>query len=124
MGRASERLDHYELEPDLVVGLARTFIPRFDRYPLQLRDGSYVTVDEPLTMAMVEAHIRGTRTIGAYALDAQSMAKWICFDADGALEWYGLCALHARLANQSIPSYLETSRRGGHLWLFLEPLPG
>lgn len=124
MGHGVERPAHHELEPDSVAGFARTFIPRFDRYPLQLRNGSYVTMDKPLTMAMIEAHIRGTRTIGAYALDAQSMAKWICFDADGALEWYGLCALHAHLADQNLPSYLETSRRGGHLWLFLEPLPG
>ena len=29
------------------------------------------------------------------------------------------------LLNQGIPSYLETSRRGGHLWLFFqEPIPG
>ena len=124
MGRAVERPAYHELEPDIVAGFVRTFINRSDRYPLQLHDGSYVTVEEPLTMAMVEAHIRGTRTIGAYALDAQSMAKWLCFDADGALEWYGLCALHACLADQNMPSYLETSRRGGHLWLFLEPLPG
>ncbi len=124
MGRGGERPAHYELEPDLVAGFARTFISRVDCYPLQRRDGRYVTVDEPLTLAMVEAHLRGTRTIGAYALDARSMAKWICFDADGALEWYGLCALHAHLAEQKLPSYLETSRRGGHLWLFLEPLPG
>jgi hypothetical protein len=98
MGCASERPNHIELEPDLVAGFARTFIPRFDRYPLQLSSGSYVTVEEPLSMPMIEAHIRGRRTIGAYALDAQSMAKWICFDADDGLSWYGLRELHVHLA--------------------------
>jgi hypothetical protein len=97
MGRGCERLPQVELDPELVVGFARTFISRFDRYPLQLPVGSYVTVEEPLTIPMIEAHIRGTRTIDAYALDAQSMAKWICFDADEALSWYGLRALHTHL---------------------------
>jgi hypothetical protein len=124
MGYARERLFRSELEPDLVAGFGRTFINRFDRYPLQLPNGKYVTVDEPLTMPMIEAHIRGTRTIGAYALDAQSTAKWICFDADDGLSWYGLRALHTFLADKQMPSYLETSRRGGHLWLFLEPMSG
>lgn len=36
-----------------------------------------------------------------------------------------LHALHDRLWNDSITAYLEPSRRGGHLWLFLaEPLSG
>jgi hypothetical protein len=124
MGYGHEKPFHIELEPELVAGFARAFIPRFDRYPLQLPDGSYVTVEEPLTMPMIEAHITGTRTIGAYALDTQNTAKWICFDADDGLSWYGLRALHTYLADNHIPSYLETSRRGGHLWLFLEPMSG
>jgi len=84
MGRAVERPAHYEFEPNIVAGFACMFTPRFDRYPLQLRDGSYVTVDEPLIMAIIEAHLGGSRTLGAYASGAQRMAKWICLDADGS----------------------------------------
>jgi hypothetical protein len=75
-------------------------------------------------MKGVEAHIRGQVTIGAYALDRKSQARWICYDADEVGEWEKLCGLAYDLTEERIPSYLEKSRRGGHLWLFTNPLPG
>ena len=40
-------------------------------------------------------------------------------DADDAQSWERLGYLARVLADEDAPSYLERSRRGGHLWLFL-----
>jgi hypothetical protein len=37
-----------DLEHDLVVAYADTFISRLDRYPLQLKDGSYTQINREL----------------------------------------------------------------------------
>lgn len=116
----------YEIDREAIAAYAATFIPRFDCYPLQKKDGSsYVAVHEPMTLDMVASHFYGKRTIGAYALDTQNQAKWVCLDADDETDWQGLTSLARNLSHHTIPSYLEPSRRGGHLWLFFEsPIPG
>src|SRR5688572_22022330 len=114
----------YEVDPDLVSAYAATFIPRHDFYPLQLRDGRYASIKATLHPDLIAAHLRGFITIGAYALDADNRAKWLCFDADTQEQWQQLIELSANLHNQHVPSYLELSRRGGHLWLFFSPLSG
>jgi hypothetical protein len=63
-------------------------------------------------------------TLGAYALDRSSQAKWICFDADDRREWRGLMGIARSLGREGITAYLEPSRRGGHLWLFTPVIPG
>lgn len=114
-----------EVDRDVLVRYADTFIPRWDRYPLQLPDGKYVAIKKPFTLDLVEKHIRGEVTIGAYALDRSSRAKWLCLDADDDTEWDGLLDMARQLHDQDLSPYLEPSRRGGHLWLFLDrPIPG
>lgn len=108
-----------ELNHEIIGYYIRTFISRYDRYPLQRNNGKYVAIDRLLLPNVVEKHLLGKHTIGAYVLDSQSRAKWICLDADDDQEWLGLKTLAADLCEDHIPSYLETSRRGGHLWLFL-----
>jgi hypothetical protein len=104
---------------------ARRFVNRADWYALQQRDGSYVAVNRPLTLGLIQRHLAGELTLGVYALDAQSRALWVCFDADDRDGWAAVRGLHERLRTQAVPSYLEQSRRGGHLWLFFaEPLAG
>ncbi len=106
---------------------AQTFINRWDRYPKQLGDGKYVSVQsQPLTFSLIEQHLLGSVTLGAYALDTQSRARWICLDADDAADWKGLIKLSRTLerSRDQIPSYLDQSRRGGHLWFFTDPIPG
>jgi hypothetical protein len=72
----------------------------------------------------VTAHLQGKVTLGAYALDAESVAHWLVMDADDDPGWQGLMALTRELAEQGMTGYLERSRRGGHLWLFTPPLSG
>lgn len=114
-----------ELHPELVAAYAHTFISRFDRYPRQNLDGSYIAIPSPLPITTIEAHLRGQFTIGAYALDEHSHAKWLCLDADEPHEWDVLRTLADDLNKQRVIAYLESSSRGGHLWFFFgKPLPG
>lgn len=113
------------IDPETLRAFTHSFITRFDRYSEQQADGSYRAVRQPLTPAIVEAHLRGSRTLGVYALDTSSHARWICFDADSEAEWDGLLALAEDCRKQGAPVYLELSRRGGHLWMFFaSPLSG
>jgi hypothetical protein len=36
---------------------------------MQLPHGAYTAIKQPLTLALIAAHIRGALTLGAYALD-------------------------------------------------------
>lgn len=114
----------YELDRNIVAAYAATFIPRFDAYPIQLLNGRYISIKKQLNIEVVSAHLIGSITIGAYALDSESKARWLCFDADTEDQWQGLLALALTLEQQKVAPYRERSRRGGHLWLFFSALPG
>jgi hypothetical protein len=119
-----ERSQSTELDREVVAAYATTFIPRYDMYPLQLSDGRYVSVKKRLHLDLVTAHLKGLITIGAYALDEESHARWICFDADDEDGWMRLLGMAACLEREHITPYIEPSRRGGRLWLFTEPVDG
>jgi hypothetical protein len=120
-----ERPQQQELDPELLKGFADTFLPTFDYFPQQTSDGSYRAVYSPFSLDVVEQHLRGSVTIGAYALNQENKAKWLCFDADSDEQWGELLRLQTKLETDSVPAYLEQSRRGGHLWLFFaEALSG
>ena len=117
-------LPRTELER-LAEGLANTFIQRRDLYARQMDDGRYVCVPRPLKPGHLLAHLRGELTLGVYVLDAQSRARFVAYDADDDQRMGQLTAMAASLADQGVPGYLERSRRGGHLWLFLpQAVPG
>ncbi len=113
-----------ELDPAILEAYAKVLIPRLDRYPIQKPEGDYGAVKSPLTLHQIEQHIRGIVTIGAYALDPDDIAHWICFDADDDTHFLQIRELAGQLSKASIPAYIEPSRRGGHVWLFTPPLPG
>ncbi len=109
----------------LVAVLGTQFVQRRDVYARQLADGRYVSVKKPLKNSHLFAHLRGDITLGAYVLSEQSRSHFLVFDADDAPDWRRLKALAAVLDEQGTVSYLEPSRRGGHLWLFFDtPLTG
>jgi hypothetical protein len=119
-----ERPNRGELDPQTVASYAQTFISRRDRYAIQLDNGAYVSVSKELTENLIAAHLKGYLTLGAYALNPNGWAKWICFDADDEKRWLGLQRLAKTLQADSIVPYLEPSRRGGHMWLFTPSIPG
>ena len=119
-----EQEPYHEFDPNLIAAYSATFLPRTDVYPLQLEDGRYISVKRTLYPDLVVAHLKGLITIGAYALDIEHRAKWLCFDADTQEDWERFVGFSTALGAGDVPSYLEPSRRGGHLWLFFPPLPG
>ncbi|GAF81305.1 unnamed protein product [marine sediment metagenome] len=99
--------------------LAQRFAQRWDLYAHQLEDGRYVCVHEQLNVGHLLAHLRGEITLGTYLLDQGSRARFLVLDADDEQGWQRLGHLVGVLADEHVPAYLERSRRGGHLWLFL-----
>jgi len=109
----------------LAAMLAGTFVQRRDLYARQLGDGRYLCVRKPLTDSLLISHLKGSLTLGAYVLDTDSRARFAVIDADDDLQVARLADMSRSLAKEELPAYLETSRRGGHLWMFLEQsLPG
>jgi hypothetical protein len=110
-------LPRTELFP-LVRDLAKVFVMRTDVYPRQMDDGSYVCIRKPLKEWHLVSHLEGRITLGAYVLNRDSQARFVVFDADDKPEYARLVGMTKRLAKEGVPSYLEASRRGWHLWLF------
>jgi hypothetical protein len=110
-------LPQTELEP-YAAGLAKTFISRWDIHARQTNDGGYICVHKPLHISHIVAHLKGEITLGAYLLDQSNRARYIVLDADTDDQMKRLAVASVSLAERGIFSYLEASRRGGHLWLF------
>src|SRR5215467_10807970 len=103
---------------------ARTFIGRRDDYAVQQADGRYLRVGRALTYSALRRHLAGVETIGTYVIDEQGTCRFAVFDCDLAGEegLRQLAGVQARLRAVGIPSHLEESRRGGHLWVLLDRL--
>jgi hypothetical protein len=122
--RKEKEISSAELET-LADGLGQTFIQRWDMYPRQMDNGSYICIKKPLTQNHLLLHLRGKITLGVYLLDQKSQSRFIVVDADDEEQYVQMVEMANILADQDIPSYLERSRRGGHLWFFFEePIPG
>lgn len=109
----------------LASSLADNFVQRRDCYARQFDDGSYVCIHKPLHQGLLISHLNGELTLGAYVLDQHNRARFAVLDADDDEQWQKLIRMSKVLSGDGIPSYLESSRRGGHLWLFFDrPIPG
>ena len=86
-------------------------------YATQLAEGHYISVKRNLTLNHVQAHLRGELTLGVYLLGTHGEAKFTVIDADDDNGFGKLVRAQEALR---FPSYLERSRRGGHLWFFFE----
>lgn len=126
MKNNSQYLSDLEQEKQqLIKDFSKQFIQRSDLYARQLDNGSYVCVREPFSDNLMYQHLRGKITLGTYLLSADNTARFTVLDADSEQEFDRLKAVAADLKKQNIPSYLEASRRGGHLWLFFgHPISG
>lgn len=105
--------------------LAQRFIQRRDLFAKQVADGRYLSLKETLHDRHLVAHLKGEITLGAYILDEESRACYTVLDADDDASLHCLFTLADTLRERGIPSYMESSRRGGHLWFFHEEaVPG
>lgn len=105
--------------------LAERFIQRWDVHALQLADGRYINVKKPLNIRLVSKHLKGEITLATYLLDEKDLAKETVIDADDDVQYHQLFKMAHALREENIPSYMESSRRGGHLHFFHEtPVTG
>ncbi len=74
-----------------------------------------------LAPTTIRRHLEGEVTIGLYAINPSTQrSKWLAIDADydGAME--DLLKLQYSLQQDRVEAALEMSKRGGHLWIFME----
>ncbi len=74
-----------------------------------------------LTAATIRRHLEGESTIGLYAINpATQRSKWVAIDADYPSAMEDLLKLQYSLHQDKVEAALEMSKRGGHLWIFME----
>jgi hypothetical protein len=104
----------------LLASWQQHWVNRTQPYAVQQRDGTYRWVYTPCTPAVLQAHLAGTVTVALSSTDAGGCCRWLCLDSDDIEALPHLLSLRTALAEQGLPGLVEASRRGGHLWLFLE----
>ncbi|TGC08010.1 TOTE conflict system archaeo-eukaryotic primase domain-containing protein [Methanolobus halotolerans] len=57
-------------------------INRHDTFAEQGIGGSYFRISAPVTKTLIQNHLKGKVTIGAYSTSENGTCKWICFDID------------------------------------------
>ena len=80
----------------------------------------------PLDAAAVEAHLRGTHTIGTYAIREDDSCIFLAADFDGDGWWHDVQEYRDTATNAQVPISVERSRsgNGAHAWIFFaEPVP-
>ncbi len=98
---------------------SRMFVSRRDDYAIQQGNGRYLRVGSPLTKSALRNHLDGAESLGTYVIDERGRCRFAVFDADTHDGLDVLLGVQGWLANDGVPSYLERSRRGGHLWVLL-----
>ncbi len=74
-----------------------------------------------LTEATIRRHLEGELTIGLYAINPTTQrSKWVAIDADYAGAIQDLLKVQYFLQEDNVEAALEMSKRGGHLWIFME----
>jgi hypothetical protein len=74
-----------------------------------------------LTAATIRRHLEGDLTMGLYAINPTTQrSKWVAIDADYAGAIQDLLKLQYFLQEDNVEAALEMSKRGGHLWIFME----
>ncbi len=97
----------------------QTFVNRSDDFALQRNNGLYYRVGHPLTTQDVRKHLAGQHTIGVYVTNERGLCSYAVFDSDDTEHGLAvLCQVQDTLATRGVVSYLEQSRRAGHLWVF------
>jgi hypothetical protein len=99
------------------------FIHRQDVFAQQTPKGAYFLTRSPITDDVIRSHLQGKITAGFYPLAIDHTTRWVCLDADQDNGLEQLQEAWQQLNQRGIPSQLEGSRRGGHLWILFEPLP-
>src|SRR5438270_12863647 len=100
---------------DALRVVARLCVGRHTDYALQRADGRYTRQFELLSWEVLRLHLAGVHTLGSYVIDERGRCRFAVFDADTDAGLLQLLDVQSALASERIASYLEGSRRGGHL---------
>lgn len=74
-----------------------------------------------LNATTLRRHLEGAITIGLYAINPKTQrSKWVAIDADYDAAMQDLLKLQYFLREDEVDAALEMSRRGGHLWIFMQ----
>src|SRR6266850_7989189 len=74
-----------------------------------------------LTEDTIRRHLEGGVTVGLYAINPTSQrCKWVAIDADYKDAMEDLLKLQFYLTQDNVSPALEMSKRGGHLWIFMQ----
>ncbi|HEY6406281.1 MAG TPA: CHC2 zinc finger domain-containing protein [Ktedonobacteraceae bacterium] len=103
----------------LLNDYASVFVSRRDDYAVQQLSGRYLRMNRPLTGRALCNHLDGAESLGTYVIDERGRCRFVVFDADRHDGLDVLLDVQGQLAQDGIPSYLELSRRGGHVWVLL-----
>jgi CHC2 zinc finger len=99
---------------------SRLFVSRRDDYAIQQLNGRYLRVGRPVTKTALRNHLAGAESLGTYVIDERGRCRLAVFDADSHNGLDVLLGVQGQLADDGVPSYLERSRRGGHLWVLFQ----
>jgi TOTE conflict system primase-like protein len=102
----------------LLLEWERRFLTRRQPYARQQEDGSYRWAFQRLDRLALLAHLQGKETLALASRDELDQCRWVCVDADAPDGLAHLRLVQQALESHGLPSLLEQSRRGGHLWLF------
>jgi TOTE conflict system primase-like protein len=102
----------------LLLEWERRFLTRRQPYARQEEDGSYRWVFQRPDRLALLAHLQGKETLALASRDELEQCRWVCVDADAPDGLTHLRLVQQTLEEHGLPSLLEQSRRGGHLWLF------
>jgi hypothetical protein len=93
-------------------------IGRRNDYAVQVPNGRYSRRGTDLTYEILFSHLEGRQTLGTYVINELNQCSFAVFDSDASTGLFDLATVQMNLTMNAIPSYLEQSRRGAHLWVF------
>src|SRR5947209_13660506 len=106
------------IEHDKLHTYQELFCHQRDFFAQQTNTGSYFLRRQPVTDRVIHDHLEGRTTVGFYALSPNgNTTRWLVLDADRPDGLEQLQHAANCLDGRGIPSHLELSRRGGHLWV-------
>jgi hypothetical protein len=111
-----------QIDRDQLRDYARRFINRWDDVFIGTTTGQWRCCRQAWTEEHLRQAVTGRISLGAYAVDRRGMSRWACLDLDDNVRGDRFKDIVDRLADPDA-ALLEYSRRGFHLWLFVEPSP-
>ena len=75
-----------------------------------------------ITRTELTKALTGRTVLGLYSLGIDGLSRWYCLDADTDDSFDHLLRFLQRLEDKT-GIYVERSRRGGHAWVFHDPVP-